>query len=70
MERLEEQARIEAREARIAKAKELEAIKNYKHLQYIEAEVEYGPDHFVTLCRKEDWYYAIKTLQDYLNSVE
>lgn len=67
MERLEEQARIEAREARIAKVKELEEIKLYARHKYLEAEIAYGPDNFVTQCLKEEWHNAVRALSEFLS---
>ena len=42
------------REAKIAKLRELEEIKNYAHYRYVEAKITYGEDHLATQCCKEE----------------
>lgn len=64
--KLEEQVKKDAYHARAARLRELEMFVLAARSQYMQAEYEYGPDHFVTVCAKRDWRSAVADRNEFL----
>lgn len=67
---LEEQARHEAKQAKVARLRELQEFAWAARMRYLEAQHEYGADHFITQCCKEEWHDAVRVRNNFLDISE
>ena len=62
----EKTAKKEANHARAARIKELNDLAGKARLQYLQAQHEYGENHFMTLNAKKEWRAAVAERNEFL----
>lgn len=55
-----------SKNAEVERLKELEKIALEKRMSYMQAQWDYGTDHFMTLCAKQEWRDAVRERNEFL----